>query len=51
MGAEGIDLGADVPLAPVLVHPFTVWVTVYVPAVATVMEEVLAPVFHNNVPV
>ena len=43
--------GAAVPLPDALVHPLTVWVTVYVPAVVTVTDEVVAPVLHNNDPV
>ena len=33
-----------------LVQPFTVCVTAYAPAVATVIELVVALLFHNNVP-
>jgi hypothetical protein len=33
------------------VHPFTVWVTVYVPVVVTVIDEVVAPLLHNKEPV
>ena len=43
--------GAVVPLPEELVHPFTVCVTVYVPAVATVIDEVVAPLLHNKEPV
>ena len=43
--------GAATPLPEGLVHPFTVWVTVYVPAVATVIDEVVAPLLHNKEPV
>src|SRR6185436_17939173 len=50
-GADGIAFGAATPLPEGLVHPFTVWVTVYVPAVATVMDEVVAPLLHNKEPV
>ena len=50
-GAAGVVFGAAVPLPAALVHPFTVVVTVYVPAVLTVIEAVAAPVLHNNVPV
>ena len=32
-------------------HPPKVLVTVYVPAVVTVIDEVVAPVLHNNDPV
>jgi len=51
VGADGIAFGAATPLREGLVHPFTVWVTVYVPAVATVIDEVVAPLLHNKEPV
>ena len=51
VGADGITFGAATPLREGLVHPFTVWVTVYVPAVATVIDEVVAPLLHNKEPV
>jgi hypothetical protein len=47
----GIALGAATPMPAGLAQLFTVRVTVYVPAVVTVMELVVAPVFHNNEPV
>lgn len=47
----GVGLGAAVPAPLGLEHPFTVCFTVYVPAVVTVIEVVVAPVLHNNVPV
>lgn len=47
----GIALGAATPLAAGLAQPLTVRVTVYVPAVVTVIELVVAPVLHNNEPV
>jgi hypothetical protein len=50
-GAAGVAKGAAMPLPGELLHPFTVWVTVYVPAVLTVMEVVVSPVLHNNAPV
>ena len=50
-GADGIAFGAATPLPEGLVHPFTVCVTVYVPAVVTVIDEVVAPLLHNKVPV
>lgn len=34
-----------------LVQPFTVRVTVYEPGALTLIEEVVAPVFHNNLPI
>ena len=51
VGADGISFGAATPLREGLVHPFTVWVTVYVPAVVTVIDEVVAPLLHNKEPV
>ena len=51
VGADGISFGAATPLPEGLVHPFTVWVTVYVPAVVTVIVEVVAPLLHNKEPV
>ena len=50
-GADGVDKGAAIPEPDGLVHPPTVLVTVYVPAAVTVMDEVVAPVLHNNDPV
>lgn len=50
-GAEGIALGAAVPLPAGLVHPPTVWVTVYSPPSVTVIDELVAPLLHNNEPV
>jgi len=50
-GADGIGVGAAVPLAAGLEQPSTVWVTVYVPAVVTVIELVVSPVLHNIDPV
>ena len=47
----GIALGAATPLPAALVHPFTVCVTVYAPAVVTVTDEVVAPLLHNKEPV
>lgn len=43
-------IGAAVPLPARLTHPFIVWVTVYTPGVVTVIEFVVAPLLHNNVP-
>jgi len=52
VGAVTLELiGAATPLPGELVHPFTVCLTVYVPAAVTVMEAVVAPVFHNKDPV
>jgi len=50
-GADGMSFGAATPLPEELVQPFTVCVTVYVPAVVTVMDEVVAPLLHNKEPV
>ena len=49
-GADGIAFGKATPEPDALVHPFTVWVTVYVPALLTVIEEPVAPVLHNKDP-
>ena len=46
-----VFIGVAVPLPAGLVHPLTVCVTVYVPAVVTVMGFVVAPLLHNNDPV
>jgi hypothetical protein len=51
VGADGISCGAATPLPEGLVHPFTVCVTEYVPAVVTVIDEVVAPLLHNKEPV
>jgi len=41
-GAAGTSLSADTGLAATLVHPLAlVWVTVYVPAVVTVITDVV----------
>lgn len=50
-GAEGVDFGAAIPLPNALAQPFTVVLTVYVPAVLTVIVEVVALLLHNNDPV
>ena len=49
-GADGIAFGAAIPLPEGLVQPFNVCVTEYVPAVVTVIDEVVAPLLHNNEP-
>ena len=49
-GADGIAFGAATPLPEGLVHPFTICVTEYVPAVVTVIDEPAAPVLHNKGP-
>jgi hypothetical protein len=48
VGADGISCGAATPLPEGLVQPFIVWVTEYVPAVVTVIDEVVAPLLHNK---
>jgi len=50
IGVDGVVFGAAVPEPASLIQPLTVWVTVYVPALLTMMEAVVAPVLHNNVP-
>ena len=50
-GADGIAKGAAIAEPEALVHPPKVLVTVYVPAVVIVIDEVVAPVLHNNDPV
>lgn len=50
-GIAGPLPGAAVPEPASLVQPFTVAVTVYVPALDTVMDGVDSPVFHKRVPV
>jgi hypothetical protein len=47
----GTGLGDAKPLPAALVQPPTVCVTVYVAGADTVIDEVVAPVFHNRVPV
>jgi hypothetical protein len=51
MGADGIACGAAPPLPEGLVQPFNVCVTEYVPAVVTVIDEVVSPLLHNKEPV
>jgi hypothetical protein len=47
----GIGFGkAVIGILTGLVHPLTVCVTVCVPVVVTFIEEVVAPLFHNNAP-
>ena len=51
-GAEGVVFGAAVPVPAALVQPFTdVWMTLYVPAPVTVIEDVVSAVLHSNAPV
>jgi hypothetical protein len=51
LGADGMAFGAAVPLPGVPVHPFTVCVTVKVPAVFAEIDDVAAPLLHNKEPV
>ena len=50
-GVAGVVFGAATPEPEAEVHPFAVCVTVYVPAVETVIGEVVSVVLHNKVPV
>jgi hypothetical protein len=47
-GADGTAIGAAVAVEAELVHPETVWVTVYVPAEETVIDGVDAPVDQDR---
>ena len=49
-GATGVVFGEAVTLLAILVHPFTVWVTVYIPGLFTVIDAVVSVVLHNNDP-
>ena len=49
-GVAGVATGAAMPEPAALVHPLTVLVTVYVPPVVTVINDVVAPVLHNKLP-
>lgn len=51
VGAGGVVFGAAVPLPVKLLQPFTVCVTEYIPAFATVMEDEVAALLHNREPV
>jgi hypothetical protein len=51
VGVAGITFGAAVPLPAGLEQPNAVCVTVYIPAVGTVIDVVVAPVLHDNVPI
>lgn len=51
VGGSGFAFGAAIAFAEGLVQPFTDCVTVYVPAVVTVIDAVVSPVLHNNEPV
>jgi len=47
---RNISFGTAVPAPGRLVQPFAVWVTEKLPAVFTVIDGVVAPVFHTNIP-
>jgi hypothetical protein len=49
-GVAGIATGAALPDPAALVQPLPVCVTVYEPAILTVIEEVVSPVLHNKAP-
>ena len=51
VGAAGVVFGAAVPEPAVLIQPLTDWVTVYVPAVDTVIDDEVAVLLHNREPV
>jgi hypothetical protein len=50
-GVDGVVFGAATPEPAALVQPLTVVVTVYVPADETVIDDVVALLLHNKVPV
>jgi len=50
-GVDGIAFGAAVAEPAALTQPFTVCVTLYDPAFATIIDAVVAFVLHNKVPV
>ena len=47
---ELVVFGAATPEPEALTHPLTVWVSVYVPALLTLIDDVVAAVLHNKVP-
>ena len=49
-GVAGVNFGAAVPDPAALVQPSTVCVTVYVPALPTVIDEAVSVVLHNKLP-
>jgi hypothetical protein len=49
-GVEGVVFGEAVPLPAELEQPSTLWVTVYVPGVPTVILDEVAPVLHSKTP-
>ena len=50
-GVAGTAFGAATPEPDALTHPLKVCVTLYDPAVDTLIDDVAAAVLHNNVPV
>ena len=50
VGADGVVFGVANPEPTELVQPSIVCITVYVPALLTVIDEVVSVVLHNNVP-
>ena len=50
-GVAGTAVGLAVPEPAVLVQPCAVCTTLYTPAVVTVMEGVVSPVFQSSVPI
>jgi hypothetical protein len=49
-GVAGVDFGSAMPDPGALKQPLMVVVTVYIPAVFTVMEAAVEPLFHNKSP-
>jgi hypothetical protein len=45
------DPGDANPEPAALTHPFNVWVTLYVPAILTVITGAVIPLLHNKLPV
>ena len=45
-----VVFGAATPEPEALIHPLTVCVSVYVPALFTLIDDVVSVVFHNRVP-
>lgn len=50
-GVAGVDLGAAVAIAGILIQPSTVAVTEYAPAVVTIISLVVSVVLHRNDPI
>ena len=51
VGVDGVAFGCAFPPPGALSHPPTVWVTVNMPEVDTVIDGDIAPVLHISVPV